>query len=255
MPRGTHLSQHDQGQIQALRLNNWTIRGITAHLSRSGNVVATFLGNLGLYGKKKRPCRSKRIGTARRALLREAHKGHLCSLELVKTRSLPVTPSTVRGILRATPTIQYSKVVPAPMMLPRHKIAREQWCREKVTWTVSDWMNVVWSDEKKFNLDGPDAFGSGTIGTIYGPTRMFSKRQQGEDSVMVWGAFSGTKKFALAVLNGKQDANKYIDTLESYLLPFVDQEMGPSWMFIQDGASIHRAKRTFSGLKRRKFLS
>ncbi|CDF38907.1 Transposase [Chondrus crispus] len=245
MPRGTHLSQHEQGQIQALRLNNWTIRRIAGHLSHSHNVVATFLRNPGLYGKKKRPGRpSKLTSTARRALLREAHKGHLCSSELVKTLSLPVTPSTVRGILRATPTIQYSKIVPAPMMLPRHKIAREQWCSEKVTWTVSDWMNVVWSDEKKFNLDGPDGFGY-YWHDLRTDNWMFSKRQQGGDSVMVWGAFSGTKKCELSVLNGKQDAIKYIDTLESYLLPFVDQEMGPSWVFMQDGASIHRARRTF----------
>ncbi|CDF39692.1 unnamed protein product [Chondrus crispus] len=74
---------------------------------------------------------------------------------------------------------------------------------------------------------------------------MFSKRQQGVDSVMVWGAFSGTKKCEFAVLNGKQDAVKYIDTFESYLLPVVDQEMCPSWVLMQDAASIHRAKRTF----------
>ncbi|CDF38941.1 unnamed protein product [Chondrus crispus] len=222
MLRGTHLSQHEQGQIQALRLNNLTIRRIAAHLSRFRNVVATLLRNLGLYGKNKRRGRpSKLTATARRALLREAHKGHLCSSELVKTLSLPVTPSTVRGILRATSTIQYSKMFPAPMMLPRHKIAREQWCRENVTWTVSYWMNVVWSDEKKFNLDRPDGFGY-YWHDLRTDKRMFSKRQQGEDSVMVWGAFPSTKKCELAVLNGMQDAIKYIDTLESYLLPFMD---------------------------------
>ena len=174
------------------------------------------LRNPSQYGKKKRPGRpSKLTGAARRALLREAHKGHLYSSELVKTLRLPITASTVRGILRATPTIQYSRMVPAPMMLPKHKIAREMWCREKVTWTVSDWFNVV-----------------------------FSKRQQGGDSVMIWGAFCGTKKCELAVLQGNQDSVMYIDTMESYLLPFVDQEMGPSWVFMHDGASIHRSNRT-----------
>ena len=87
MPRGTHLSQHEQGQIQALRLNNWTIRRIAVHLSRSRNIVAKFLRNPQQYGKKKRPGRpSKLTSTARRALLREAHKGHLCS-EVVLRKS------------------------------------------------------------------------------------------------------------------------------------------------------------------------
>ena len=79
-------------------------------------------------------------------------------------------------------------MVPAPMMLQRHEIAREKWCREKVTWTVSDWMNVVWSDENKFNLDGPDGFRY-YWHDLRTNKRMFSKRQQGEDSVMILGCF------------------------------------------------------------------
>ena len=57
---------------------------------------------------------------------------------------------------------------------------------------------------------------------------------------MVWGAFTGREKCELAIFEGQQTAVKYIETLEGYLLPFADQELGPSWVFRQDGASIHR---------------
>ena len=36
----------------------------------------------------------------------------------------------------------------------------------------------------------------------------------------------------------------YINTLESASLPFVDEEMGDSWTFMQDGAPAHRALMT-----------
>ena len=41
----------------------------------------------------------------------------------------------------------------------------------------------------------------------------------------------------------KQDAEDYIQTLERYLLPFVDQELVSWWTYMHDGASIHRADR------------
>ncbi|CDF37417.1 unnamed protein product [Chondrus crispus] len=164
----------------------------------------------------------------------------MTSAELVKTLQLPIKSSRVRVVLSSTPTLRYMRMARAPMMLPRHKIARESWARDKVTWTPSDWANVVWSDEKKFNLDGPDGFAF-YWHDLRKDRKVLSKRQQGGDSVMVWGAFAGKKKCDLVVLEGKQNVLMYIQTLETNLLPFVDQELDPSWTFMQDGAAVHRA--------------
>ena len=40
---------------------------------------------------------------------------------------------------------------------------------------------------------------------------------------MVWGAFGGAKKSMSAILEGKQTSEKYVSTLENYLVPFVDE--------------------------------
>lgn len=54
---------------------------------------------------------------------------------------------------------------------------------------------------------------------------------------MVWGKL-GERSAIWVVLEGRQDLSAYINTLETHLLPFVDQEM-PEEVF-QDGSSIHR---------------
>lgn len=96
---------------------------------------------------------------------------------------------------------------------------------------------LVWSHlvrREKFNVDGPDGF------AYYWPDlrkekRIFSKRQNGVDSFMVWGAFAGEKNRGLVFLQGRQPAENYIDTLENYLLPFIDEWMPEGLVFVQNG--------------------
>ncbi len=51
------------------------------------------------------------------------------------------------------------------MLKQIHIQTRLQWATEKVRWTTK-WREIIFSDEKKFNLDGPD--GNNTIGMTSG---------------------------------------------------------------------------------------
>ncbi|CDF39120.1 unnamed protein product [Chondrus crispus] len=241
MPRGRSLSAEERGKFLAFHEAKWSQSRIVKELKRSQAAVKNFLRNPEAYGSKKRAGRPRKLTVAsRRMLLREASKGILGSRELYQDLQLPVQARRVRQILNQHPTLTYKKIKRVPQMLIHHKTARVAWATEKVTWTIPDWNNVVWSDEKKFNLDGPDGFAC-CWHDLRREDLIFSKRQQGGGSLMVWGAFAGGKKCELAILEGKQTAVKYIGTLESFLLPFADQELGPSWVFQQDGALIHCA--------------
>ena len=58
---------------------------------------------------------------------------------------------------------------------------------------------------------------------------------------------------SLEFLDGRQDSKKYCETLEHAVLPFaaeVYREMA-TWVFQQDGASIHRSAFTCSWLTER----
>ena len=61
-----------------------------------------------------------------------------------------------------------------------------------MTWNEA-WHNVIWSDEKKFNLDGPGGF-SYYRHDLRKEEEIFSIRRQGGSSVMIWASFDWTGK-------------------------------------------------------------
>ena len=97
-----------------------------------------------------------------------------------------------------------------------------------------DWTRTIFSDEKKFNLDGPDGF-QDYWHDLRKEKQIFSTRHFCGSSVMVWGAFGGAMTSMLA---------KYVSTLEHCLVPFLDELSGDGLTFQQDDASIHHSRYT-----------
>ena len=81
-------------------------------------------------------------------LLREASKGILGSRELSQALKLPVKARRVRQIMNHHPKLTYKKIKRVPPMPVHRKTAFLAWATENVAWTIPDWKNVVWSDEK-----------------------------------------------------------------------------------------------------------
>ncbi|KHJ99009.1 hypothetical protein OESDEN_00999 [Oesophagostomum dentatum] len=94
-------------------------------------------------------------------------------------------PTVLRAVHR-NGTLVKQKMKPAPCLTPLHQKARLEFARNNMN---TNWNKIVFSDEKKFNLNGPD-------GNLFywrdlrkEPLR-FSKRNFGGGSLMVWAAFS-----------------------------------------------------------------
>lgn len=69
-----------------------------------------------------------------------------------------------------------------------HKEQRLQWSFDREMYTKLEWCSVIFSDEKKLNLDGTDG------NALYWrdlrfDERMLSKRKHGGGFVMVWALF------------------------------------------------------------------
>ncbi|KAE9032945.1 hypothetical protein PR002_g8928 [Phytophthora rubi] len=105
------------------------------------------------------------------------------------------------------------------------------------------WPQIVFSDEKNFNLDGPDGLRH-CWRDIRRPTRQTVRRQNGGGSVMIWGSFSAAGKSKLAVLQGRQASEHYVYTVSEYMLPFAHLHHALDYIYQQDNASIHRSKLT-----------
>jgi hypothetical protein len=105
----------------------------------------------------------------------------------------------------------------------------------------SEWKRVVWSDEKKFNLDGPD-------GLIYywhdlrKEDQVFSKRSHGGSGIMIWTSFGWNGKSEICFIAKKLNAQGYRKILNDHLVGVGATIGGKKWLFEQDNAPVHRAK-------------
>lgn len=102
---------------------------------------------------------------------------------------------------------------------------------------------MIFPDEKKFNLDGPDGFNSYWRDLRKEP-RYFSKRNFGGGSVVCWAAFSVGGKAQIAFTSHRMDSAEYIQVLGAHLKPFWDHIFEEGICFQQDNAAIHTSRAT-----------
>jgi hypothetical protein len=158
-------------------------------------------------------------------------------------------------VLEGSKFIRFAKKKPSPAIEAHHKKARLDFAKKYIR-KAAIWKRVSFSDEKKFNLDGPDGFRYYWHDVRHDP-ETFSKRVCGGGSVMVWAAINWYGKTELVILEGRQDSTNYIDTLEANLLPHIEKlrsEFGVERpIFQHDNASIHASSETRSFLSLQSF--
>ena len=85
---------------------------------------------------------------------------------------------------------------------------RVDWVKNHINWD-SEWRNVIFSDEKKFNLDVPDR-----LMYYWHDLRKrklnISRRAFGGGSVMIWGAIFANGNHNWQFSEGNQTAESYI---------------------------------------------
>ena len=127
-------------------------------------------------------------------------------------------------------------------MTKSDKVRRLDWAKKFFSWKT-EWDNVIFSDEKKFNLYGPDGY-SHYWHDLRKEERIFSKRHSCHKSLMIWIGFSSKGKTEIAYLSGRANSTRYVETLKDCLLPAALRLAGKNWIFQRDNAPIHRSKET-----------
>lgn len=251
MARGTLLTQQEKDSILDLRKKGRSYGEIAKEIKRSKCAVHNFLNNSLNNRQKKRVGRKKKLSDRqRRSILRTASNRSISSSGIKNQLGLNVSRWTVNRVLQSAPNLVLMKKKKSPPLKPIHKENRLGWAKDHMTWN-QEWKNVVWSDEKKFNFDGPDGF-SYYWHDIRKEEQLFSKRNQGGGSVMVWASFGWNGKSEICFIDERMNAENYRQLLNDHLTHIGSTIGGDKWIFQQDNAPIHRANANINWFKSRK---
>jgi transposase len=160
--------------------------------------------------------------------------------------SHPVCPQTVRNVLKQHSFKAVTKKK-KPLLTAVHRKKRLAFALKHREWTVEDWKRVMWSDETKINRIGSDGkqwvwkkAGDGLIEREVQGTVKF-----GGGNIMVWGCMGWNGVGELAEVEGRMDADQYVDILNNHLLPSMEESgiVEGGCIFQQDNDPKHTSKK------------
>jgi len=136
------------------------------------------------------------------------------------------------------------KALKKQLIWPRNQRKRTEFAREFLQKPPTFWDRVIWSDETTVRTNPVSK-------EVYILVHNSMKREEmpinpGGISVMFWGCFSKLGLGALIALEGNQNADSYIETLDEGLidqLVAAEDELGSKMTFMQDNAPCHKAKK------------
>ncbi|ETV75773.1 hypothetical protein H257_10143 [Aphanomyces astaci] len=199
MGSGPRLTIEEQVAARTFRLQN-SYRAIAKHLGRSKETVRAYLIAPDSYDTSQKGRKATKI----------------------------VHQETCHRRLLASGFFKYKRRKHMPLLKEAHKVARVKYATDHLV-NPPYWTEVIWSDEKNFNLDGLDDFQYYWEDLRKKPVTFFV-RASGGGGVMFY-AFSGAGVADLAILEGRQVSEKYIDTSANYLFPCAHSHYGLNLFF------------------------
>jgi transposase len=126
------------------------------------------------------------------------------------------------------------------VLTAQHKVARVEYCKKWLIEGVPS-RNIVFTDETRYILDGPDHDMSWQQP---GSRRKRPMRQQGGGGIMLWGMLLPCGKLCYTEVEGTVNSKKYIQLLQNFALPIIEAEFEDYWLLQQDNAPAHSSAAT-----------
>ncbi|XGW29432.1 hypothetical protein V3C99_008891 [Haemonchus contortus] len=239
MGRGSLLSYFEKGQILAKKEQGLSNRRIARDLGRSHTVVDNFIKNPEEYGTRRSAGRpSLLFDRDKRRILREASNSTKSCLEIRSSLNLNASKDTVWRVIRKSQFIVKRKMRKAPFMTKKTSRKSGRFFSLSFLLLMVFVLQVVFSDEKKFNCDGPD--GNRFYWHDLRKEKLhFSRRNFKGGGVMVWAAISSSKRIRLCSVPKKMNSSFYRTVMQRELIPFWRQNRHRNLVFMQDNAPIH----------------
>jgi transposase len=251
MGRGKTITSEERVHIAILKTAGKSLNQIAHAIGRSKKLVMNCVRRGCENSPEKKGGRPKKLSNReRRSIVRLGSNNDISARRIKDELDLEVSPRTVRNVLHENPNLKRMKMKQRPRLSDAQKAARLNWCRDHMQWS-DQWSSVLFSDERKFNLDGPDGY-SFYWHDIRKEERIFSKRNFGGGSLMVWLGLSKTMKSQLYVVEKSLNSEAYQFVLETVMLPVYNQmvdSVGANAIFQQDKATCHGSHSTMQWLQ------
>ncbi|ORD93226.1 TC3A [Enterospora canceri] len=233
------LSKDEQDIILRMIKLNHTIEQICRATGRSKAIVYAVKARNCVQDPKPRSGRPTKL-TAKvlRSVVKIATREHKTTRAIAREPHLNVHYSTVYRAIVNDGGCKWTRRLRSPPLDIEKRNARKQFAYDHAHW-VAEWRSIIWSDEKRFKLDGPDGM-QHYWHAIDKEREFYRSRQYGGGRIMVWGAFTGSGKLFLVFITIRIDAAEYIRLMKRTIIRHIhssDQHM----LYQQDNASVHTA--------------
>ncbi|ETV74251.1 hypothetical protein H257_11185 [Aphanomyces astaci] len=148
-------SPEERACVETIRRHGLSIRSIAKELGRNKNAIAGYLKNPEGYGTRFRGiAKIAVVGREYRLLIREASNTGQSVRRLKTDLNIDASLRTIQRRLKEAPTVTYEKRKHTPMLGKVHMQKRVKYAQGNLR-EPTNWTEIISSDEKKFNLDGP----------------------------------------------------------------------------------------------------
>jgi transposase len=163
----------------------------------------------------------------------------ITSTSILEKAHVPVSARTVQRFLK-NEGYKYANSKKEVSLSDAHKAARVDFCKKWLIAGVAS-RNIVFTDETRFSLDGPDHDMSWQQP---GSRRKCPMRQQGGGGLMIWGMLLPSGELRYTEVKGTLNSKKYVKLLQDVALPIVDAALGEDYLWQQDNAPAHSSEAT-----------
>ena len=136
--------------------------------------------------------------------------------------------------------IKWGKAKHRPSLTPKEKKTRLQWAKEELSWTVGDWMEVIFSDESTIYFEQGDNAGA-----------LVWCRSNETNKINVWRKQANVHNhWWYGLMSGKEPGDdrhncysECSEMLDTFLIPSVQRRFGDAKVIFQDdNTSCYRTK-------------
>ena len=158
MGKSNDLTIEEKAKIYALTKNGFSNNQIANEIHIHRSFISRYINKkTSIKGKSASGRKQKLSSRAKRPIFNCITKVNLTCGIIKRDLKLDVSRWTIARVFKANSNVKYAKMKQQTALKKCHIEKRINFCRETMTYGEK-WKDILFSDEKKFNLDGLDGF-------------------------------------------------------------------------------------------------